>query len=101
MCQCLNMLAMCGHGRGKRLSTCLVLKPCALCVVSLQHVPMFHYAGCACLNMLVMHGHGRGTRLGMFLVCTTCAVVRVVCDTTDGLFCPKSLPARKQDAGAI
>ena len=36
-----------GHGRGKRLGTCLVLKPCVLCVMSLQHVPMFKYAGCA------------------------------------------------------
>ena len=30
------------HGGGKRLGTCLVVKPCALCVVSLQHVCMHH-----------------------------------------------------------
>ena len=34
-----------GHGRGKRLGTCLVLKLSVLCVVSLQHVSMFDYAG--------------------------------------------------------
>ena len=36
-----------GHGRGKRLDTCLVLKPRASGVVSLQHVSMAQYAGCA------------------------------------------------------
>ena len=46
MCLCLNMLDMHGHGRGKRLGTCLVLKLRASCVVSLQHVSMFQYAGC-------------------------------------------------------
>ena len=90
-----------GHGGGKCLGTCLVLQPRASCVMSLQRVPMFEYAGCACLNMLAVHGHGRGTHLGTCLVCTACAVAIVVCVTSDGLFCPKSLPTRKQDAGAI
>ena len=65
-----------GHGRCKRLGTCLVLELHASCVMSLQHVPMFEYAGCArlkilvahILNMLVAHGHGRGTHLGTCLV---------------------------------
>ena len=90
-----------GHGRGKRLGTCLVLEPCAQCVVRSQNVPMFQYAGCARLNMLVVHGHGRGTHLGTCLVCATCAVAIVVCVTSDGLFCPKPLPGKKQDAGVI
>ena len=34
-----------GHRRGKRLGTCLVVEPRVLCVVSLQHVSMFDYAG--------------------------------------------------------
>ena len=33
------------HGRGERLSTCLVVKPCVSCVLILQHVSMFDYAG--------------------------------------------------------
>ena len=37
---------------------CLVLQPGALGVVSLLHVPMFHFASCEFLNMLVVHGHG-------------------------------------------
>ena len=41
----LVLLVVHGHGRGKRLGTCLVLKLCALCVVSLQHVSVFHYTG--------------------------------------------------------
>ena len=32
-----------GHGQGKRLGTCLVVKPCALCFVSLQHASMLDY----------------------------------------------------------
>ena len=64
-------------------------------------MPMFQYAGRAHLNMLAMHDHGRGTRLGTCLVCATCAVAMVVCVTSDGLFCSKSLLARKQDASAI
>ena len=44
---CFIMLVVHGHGQGKGLGTCLVLQPYASCVVSLQHVPMFHYAGCA------------------------------------------------------
>ena len=63
MCQCLAMLAVRRHGQGKRLDTCLVLESRALCVVSLQHVPMFHSAGRERLNMLLVHGHGRGTCL--------------------------------------
>ena len=90
-----------GHGRGKLLGTCLVLQPCASCVVSLQHVPMFQYASCERLNTLVAHGHGRGTGIGTCLVCAACVVATVVCVTSDGLFRPKLLPARKQDAGAI
>ena len=39
------MLVIQGHGRGKRLGMCLVLEICVLCVVSLQHVSMFDYAG--------------------------------------------------------
>ena len=31
-----------GHGRGKRLGTCLVVKPYVLCAVSVQHVCMHH-----------------------------------------------------------
>ena len=38
------MLVVHGHGRGKRLGACLVVKLCASCVVSLQHVSMFDYA---------------------------------------------------------
>ena len=33
------------HGRGKRLGTCLVVKPYVWCVVSLQHMSLFDYAG--------------------------------------------------------
>ena len=48
----------------------------AFCVMSLQHVPMFEYAGCtrlnmlfaAVFNMLVAHGHKRGACLGTCLV---------------------------------
>ena len=47
MYQCWHMLAVHGHGRGKRLGTCLVLELCASCVVSPHHVPMFQYAGYA------------------------------------------------------
>ena len=36
-----------GHGRGKRLGTFLVLELHGLGVMSLQHVPMLHYAGYA------------------------------------------------------
>ena len=50
---------------------------------------------CLCFNMLVVHGHGRGTCLGMCLVCGTCAKAIVVCLTSDGLYCPKSLPVRR------
>ena len=46
MCQCFNMLAVHGHGRGKRLGTCLVLQPHVSGVMSLQHMPMFHSASC-------------------------------------------------------
>ena len=57
---------------------------------------------CLCFNMLVVHiWHGRGMCLGTCLVCAACVVAIVVCVTSDGLFCPKSLPTRKQDAGAI
>ena len=45
MCQCFIMLVVHVHGRGMRLGTCLVLQPHASCVVSLQHVSMFQYAG--------------------------------------------------------
>ena len=47
MCQRLNMLAVHRHGRGKRLGTSLVLELHVSCVVSLQYVSMFEYAGCA------------------------------------------------------
>ena len=73
MCQCFNMLAVRGHGRGKRLGARLVLEPRASGVVSLQHVPIFHSASCERLNMLVVHRHGRGTRLG------TCPSVHCIC----------------------
>ena len=33
MCQCFNMLAVHGHGRGTRLGTCLVQQQCVSCVV--------------------------------------------------------------------
>ena len=56
---------------------------------------------CCYFNMLVVHGHGRGARLSTCLVCATCAVAIVVYVTSDGLSCPKSSHARKQDAGAI
>ena len=79
MCQCFNILAMPGHGRGKLLGTCLVLEPCALGVVSLQHVPMFHSIGCERLNIMVLHGHGRGTRLGTCLVYAAFVVAFVAC----------------------
>ena len=46
MCICFIMLAVHGHGRGMGLGTCLVLQTHASCVVSLQHVSMFQYAGC-------------------------------------------------------
>ena len=42
MCLCLIMLVVHGHGRGKRLGTCLVMKPFASGVESLQHVCMHH-----------------------------------------------------------
>ena len=38
MCLCLIMPVVHGHGRGKRLGTCLVVKSCVSYVVSLQHV---------------------------------------------------------------
>ena len=41
------MLDVHGHGRGKRLGMCLVVELRASCVVSLQHVSMFEYAGYA------------------------------------------------------
>ena len=41
-CLCLIMLVVHGYGRGKRLGTCLVVKPCASCIVSLQHMCMHH-----------------------------------------------------------
>ena len=85
MCQCVNMLAVCRHEPGKSLGTCLLHEPCALCVMSLQHVLMFQYVGCAHLNMLVVHGHGRGTHLSTCLVCAVCAVAIVVYMISDGL----------------
>ena len=48
MCQCFNVPVVHGHGRGKPLGMRLVLEPCALCAVSLQHVSMFDCACCAC-----------------------------------------------------
>ena len=42
MCLFLIMAVVHGHGRGKRLGTCLVVKPCASCVISLQYVCMHH-----------------------------------------------------------
>ena len=33
------------HGRGKRLGACLMVKPCVSCVMNLQHISMFDYAG--------------------------------------------------------
>ena len=36
-----------GHGRGKRVGTCLVLEPHVFYVVSLQRVSLFEYLGCA------------------------------------------------------
>ena len=80
MCQCFTMLAVHGHGRGKRLVTCLVLQPHAFCVMSLQHVPIFHYAGCEHLNMLVVHGHGQGTPRYVPSVCRICCGHNCVCD---------------------
>ena len=47
VCQCLKMLAVSRHGRCKSLGTCFVLEPLASCVMSLQHVLLFQYAGCA------------------------------------------------------
>ena len=95
------MLAVSVHGRGKRLGTSLVLQLRASYVVSFQHVPMFQCVGCGRLNMLVVHGHERGTCLGTCLVCIACAMATIVCVTSDRLFCPKSLLARKQDGGTI
>ena len=83
MCQCLNMPAVHGHGRGKCFRTCLVLQPHASCVVSLQHVPMFHYDGCERLNMLDVHGHGRGMCLGTCLVYAACVMAFVACINGD------------------
>ena len=37
MCPCLIMPVEHGHGQGKRLGTCLVVKPCASYVITLQH----------------------------------------------------------------
>ena len=34
MCQCLNMLAVHGHGRGTRLGTCLMCAACAVAIVA-------------------------------------------------------------------
>ena len=34
MCQCLNMLVVHGHGRGKRLGTCLVCTACVVAIVA-------------------------------------------------------------------
>ena len=45
MCICLIILVVHGHGRGKRLGTCLVVKPCASYFMSLQYISMFDYAG--------------------------------------------------------
>ena len=64
-------------------------------------MPVFQYVGCARLNMLAVHGRGRGVHLGTCLVRGFCAQAIVVCVTSDGMFCPKSLSARKQDVFAI
>ena len=42
MCLCLIMLVVHGHGRGKCFGTYLVVKLCALCVISLQYLCMQH-----------------------------------------------------------
>ena len=42
MCVYLIMPVVHGHGRGRRLRSCLVVKPCVSCVVSLQHMCMYH-----------------------------------------------------------
>ena len=47
MCQCLSVLVVHGHGRGKLLVCALVLEPRVSCVMNLQHVPIFEYSGCA------------------------------------------------------
>ena len=44
MCLCLITPVVHRHGRGKCLCTCLVMKLCASCFMSLQHVSMFDYA---------------------------------------------------------
>ena len=70
---------------------------------------LFKYVACARLNMLVAHilnmllahGHGRGTCLSTCLVCAVCVVGTVVYVINDGLFCPKSLPTKKQDVVVI
>ena len=46
-----------GHERGERLGTCLVVKPCVSCVVSLQHVSMFHYVITVLREVSNFRGH--------------------------------------------
>ena len=82
-----------GHGQGKRLGTCLVLEPCAFCVVSCSM--------CQCLILLVAHGYGRGMHLDTCLVYATCVMAIVACVTGDGLYCLKSLHSNKQHTRAI
>ena len=101
MCVSLIILVVHRHGRGKRLGTCLVVKPCASCFVSLQYISIFDYVGdawawtrhaswyfpcgeavyiniswvcgtCLYFIMPVVHGHGRGKRLGTCLVQQYC-----------------------------
>ena len=72
-----------GHGRGKRLGTCIVLQPHVSCAVSLQHEPMFQCPGCERLKMLAVHGHGRGRCLCTCLVYAACVEAFVACVNGD------------------
>ena len=45
MCVCLIMQVVHGHGRGRHLGICFMVKPCVSCVMSLRHMCIFDYAG--------------------------------------------------------
>ena len=88
MCQCFNVSAVHGHGRGTRLGTCL-------CTCSVSPVPLL----CSmfqCFDFLVGRRHARGMRLGTRPVYTACGVAFVASVTGAGWRCPKTLYAHKQ-----
>ena len=60
-----------GHGRGKRLGTCLLYAPCVVAFVAYVNAYKFSVIYLILLNSVV-HGHGRGMHLGTCLVLCAC-----------------------------